>query len=180
MSRRVCDAYYTPKAAVHQLLANLEFPLGGTCLECCSGEGVIARVLREAGLAVITNDIDPSQPADYHLDATQSESWHQLPQADWIITNPPYNQAPLIIPLAYEHARKGIIMLLRISWLEPCNNRAGWLADHLPSKIISIPRISFTGDRRTDSASTPWYCWLKDEALKRQVKKPIVIVPKAA
>lgn len=180
MSRRVRDAYYTPTAAVHQLLANLEFPLAGTCLEGCSGEGAIASVLKVAGLEVITNDIDPNQPADYHLDVTQPESWQQLPQADWIITNPPYNKAPLIIPLAYEKARKGIIMLLRISWLEPCDNRVGWLADHLPNKIISIPRISFTGDRKTDTTSTPWYVWLKDETLRHQVKKPIVIVPKAA
>lgn len=118
--------------------------------------------------------------ADFHLDVTSLSAWLKLPEVDWVITNPPYNQAPEIVPLAYNHARKGIIMLLRISGLEPCDNRADWLASHVPNKIISIPRISFTGNRKTDRASTPWYVWLKDEQLQRQIKQPIAVVKKVA
>lgn len=181
--RKLYDAYPTPVGAVFQLVEALEFELRGTCLECCAGNGSIATTLdNTTSLEVSTNDIDPLYGTSYNLDATLQDSWDQLPEFDWVITNPPYNVAPAIVPKAFQKARIGIIMLLRISYLEPALNRGTWLALHPPDKIISIPRISFTEDRKTDTASTPWYLWLKNQEglLQQKITKPIVVIPRSS
>jgi hypothetical protein len=80
---------------------------------------------------------------------------------DWIITNPPYNQAPAILPLALDNCRVGMAMLLRLSYLEPSRNRARWLAEHPPAKLIVFnPRPQFRADTGgTDSVTTAWFIW---------------------
>ena len=179
--RRANDAYFTPAKAVLELLANLDFKLEGTCLECCAGEGAIANVLKEnTSLQVYTNDIDlrDRRKPDYHLDSTLPVIWQQFLGCDWVISNPPFNQAAKIISLAYEKATTGIIMLLRASYLEPCHDRAEWLRQHPPDQLISIPRISFTGNGKTDVVCTFWFVWVKDEELKSKITNPFVIVPR--
>ena len=32
-----------------------------------------------------------------------------------------------------------------------------------PAKVLSLPRVSFTGDGATDSAPCWWMIWLRDE-----------------
>jgi hypothetical protein len=80
---------------------------------------------------------------------------------DWIITNPPYNQAPAILPLAFQNCRVGMAMLLRLSYLEPCENRARWLAEHPPAKLIVFnPRPRFRADTGgSDSVTSAWFIW---------------------
>jgi hypothetical protein len=38
-----------------------------------------------------------------------------------------------------------------------------WLAEHPPTKLIVLPRISFTGDGKTDSVTCAWYVWERGE-----------------
>lgn len=52
-------------------------------------------------------------------------------------------------------------MLLRVSFLEPCNDRAEFLAAH-PPRLFVLPRISFTGDGKTDNVTCAWYVWDKE------------------
>jgi hypothetical protein len=156
--RRRMDAYYTPKHAVRNLLAYHH--IGGTILEPCVGEGHIIQALG-GSFKVITNDMDPTKTADYNEDATSPSWWDSMPEVDWVITNPPFSEAPKIIPLAYGKANRGIAMLLRLSYLEPCKNRAAWLRKYPVSKLIVLPRISFTGDGKTDSVTCAWFIWDK-------------------
>ncbi len=58
-------------------------------------------------------------------------------------------------------ARVGVAFLLRLSYLEPCWDRADWLVQHPVSKLIVLPRISFTGDHKTDSVTCGWFVWVK-------------------
>ena len=158
------------KKAVEQLLDALECPLTGTCLDCCAGEGTIAKALAEKSrLRVITNDINPDLSMDYHQDASIQLGWQRLPDADWIISTPPYTKAPTIIPLAYEKVKKGIIMLLKLSYLEPCQDRVEWLTEHPPTKLICIPAIlsDLSAKKRDlDSIACAWFVWLKDPSIK--------------
>jgi hypothetical protein len=100
---------------------------------------------------------------------SQPDSWDEAVerigcQPDWVITNPPFNVAHKILPLALEHCNKGVIALLRLTYLESCKNRASWLRRYQDNlSILFLPRrVSFTGDGRTDSACTAWFIWGKD------------------
>lgn len=171
--RRPFDAYFTPASAVETLLKYA--PIYGRVLEPTSGDGAIARPLIDHGCEVITNDLNPAMPALMHGDATDPAWWTKGNGIPWVVGNPPFNRAAEIVKLAHEHAHIGVAMLLRLSFLEPCDNRAEFLAEHPPNCLIVLPRISFTGDGKTDSVTCAWMVWNKHQAGTR-----IVIQPKPA
>lgn len=165
--RRKLDQYFTPGHASVELIKYAPDLEGRNILECCCGDGSIINTmyLYYDKLYVKRNDIDPSLHADYHLDVSLSESWKEFPEGcDWVISNPPFNQASLIIPNAFNYATVGIAMLLRGSYTEPTFDRQHWLKEHEQhlAHIIYLPRISFTGDGKTDSVSCNWYIWTKE------------------
>ena len=166
MTRRSHDFYPTPSWATEKLLEH--FPLTGVIGEPCVGAGDMANVLRQHG-KVWTNDVDRSHPADSYHDLMDPASWGKLPECDWIVTNPPFSIAAAIVPAAYEKARLGIAMFLRLSYLEPCQNRGEWLERHPLSKLIVLPRISFNGSGKTDSCTTAWMIWDKRDDAKTEI-----------
>jgi len=123
--RRKNDFYPTPASGTRALLQN--YPdINGVILECCAGASDIANVLREIeGSIVLTNDIDESRDTDFHIDVSTPLGWVMLsdlisysgePGADWVVTNPPFNLAPSIVPLAYEHAEIGGVDSVTCGW----------------------------------------------------------------
>jgi len=172
--RRELDFYPTPSWATKVLLHY--HPLDNDLvLEPCSGSGDITSVLSNYTANIVTNDICNSRNADHHLDMTVKSSWDQFENGfDWIITNPPFSEAPKIIPLAFEYGRR-MAMLLRLSYLEPCNNRADWLIENPPCHLIVLPRISFTGDGKTDSVTAAWFVW----EYSNKDKQKLTLVPKS-
>lgn len=171
--RRALDFYPTHRDGGHvdYLLSQLPFKLSGAILEPCCGAGDISDPLRDRGYITITNDIDTSHSADCHQNAALPETWQgwlkEWGKIEWIITNPPFNLASQILPLALEHADKGVIFLLRLSYLEPCENRRDWLRKNSDRMSIILPpkRISFTGDGKTDNVATAWFLWSKSNRL---------------
>jgi hypothetical protein len=166
LARQPLDFYPTPGLLTWALLDSHRFVPWrnqATVLEPCNGEGAISDVLKESGLfrLVDTADIDETKPAALTMDATDPQAWSRMARYDWIITNPPYNQAPAILPLAYDNCRVGMAMLLRLSYLEPCENRARWLAEHPPAKLIVFnPRPRFRADTGgSDSVTSAWFVW---------------------
>lgn len=159
MTRRANDWYPTPSWATDMLAKRVQ--MAGFVLECCSGDGAIAKALQRTtpkAHLVTTNDLDPKWEADQHGDATDSR-WWDAQTCNWVVTNPPFNVAPKIVPLAVTHAFNGVAMLLRLSYLEPCAGRGRWLVEHPPTRLIILPRISFTGDGKTDSVTCAWFVW---------------------
>jgi len=144
-------------------------PVSGVVGEPCAGNGVISEVLKlyDRVTNVWTNDLDPSwDDADYHLDATEEESWKMFPAADWIVTNPPYSGLDfLILEKANRYARRGVLMFLRHSFTEPCQNRANWLDENPQSHELVYPRYRFKenkyGRLGNDSATVTAYAWDK-------------------
>lgn len=165
--RRKLDFYQTPHWQTDALVRRV--PIHGTALECCAGDGSLALCLRNVGIH--TNDIDAERQADFHLDAAKAESWAEFPVVDWVITNPPFNKAIEILQHAHGHARIGVIMLLRLSFLEPTEKRASWLCANPPTRQIILPRWSYKGNGSTDSVTTAWMIW------SRFVPPGIDIVP---
>ena len=174
LARQPLDFYPTPSLLSWALL-DLHSFVGWhglpTVLEPCNGEGAISDVLKESGLFrfVDTADIDPAKvkpstaigATSFTMDATDPQAWSHMARYDWVITNPPFNKAPTILPLALDNCRVGMAMLLRLSYLEPCANRASWLQEHPPAKLIVFnPRPQFRADTDgTDSVTTAWFIW---------------------
>lgn len=155
--RRANDFYPTPGAATVALLNNAKHLFSDVtqAYEPCVGDGAIAKVLARAGLIVTTNDIVPSRLAKTHLDAAKLVVF---PFRSCVITNPPFNQA---LPIVRNFVEQGVrcAFLLRLSFLEPTEARGGWLAETPPDRMIILPRISFTGDGKTDSVTCAWMIW---------------------
>lgn len=180
MTRRANDAYYTPAWQTRALLAHQE--ISGVVLEPCAGDFAISDVVSEhlwrkfkdcragetASSSMTVNDIHGRPP--YAIDASTPDLYKKeehggVGAVDWVISNPPY-QMPLcrdIVAQAVKHARIGVAMLLRLSFLEPTakvNPRGPWLARHPPSRILVLPRYSYTQDGKSDSCTTAWMIWL--------------------
>ena len=173
--RHTLDFYESPHWFVTDTLNYVE--VSGVIGECCTGSGAIASFLRyyPSITNVWTNDIDPSKEADYHVDAT--ESW-DLPGADWIITNPPFggSAAPILVN-AYAHAKRGVIMFLRQTFMEPCSDRAEFLAAHPPTLELVFPRFKFRKDRsgkrwQTDNCSICAFVWDKQASNQQKIIRP--------
>lgn len=172
--RRKNDAYYTPEKLVQSLLNNPFFQnlnISGSILEPCCGDGAIASPLREyleqmgCEYTLETNDIEKDK-GDYCKPVI--ELLKEEKEWDWIISNPPFNQAHEILPKCFEKSRKGMIMLLRISYLEPCKNRRDWLRENKPCLLLFTKRVSFTG-KGSDSATTAWIGWSKDKYATKHI-----------
>jgi hypothetical protein len=159
--RRALDFYPTPAWATRILLDRCP-QIRGRVLECCCGKGDISQALAAKDtIRVLTNDIDRRCAADSHADATGPRAWQQMNAEigpfDWVVSNPPFSLAPVIVPLTLRYAVRGIAMLLRLSYLEPCHNRQAWLTEHdARGRVLVLPRISFTGDGKTDNVTAAW------------------------
>jgi hypothetical protein len=91
------------------------------------------------------------------------------------VSNPPFNLAEAIVPLALEHARIGVAMVLRLSWFEPTLDRADFLKQHPPA-LINMPRHDFRGDGKTDSVTSAWFIWLADDGARQFGRFPNDVV----
>lgn len=164
--RQTFDFYPTPEWATKSLLNQVpEITMGVSFLEPCNGKGAISKVLDShiINSDIQTNDIDIKQEADYHFDAVRKQVWQNFKPVNWVITNPPFSSAFPILDNAYTHAKIGVAFLLRLSFLEPTYDRQEFLDEHPPHKLIVLPRISFTGDGKTDSVTAAWFIWFTKE-----------------
>ncbi len=165
MTRRAGDRYLTPDSAFRVLLDRADEIRGSVLLDPASGDGRGAERVGRRFQRVVTNDLDPASPAEHHYDATGGDGmalW--LLEPSWVVTNPPYSHASEVARLALQYSTRGVALLLRCTWLEPCRDRE-WLAETPPTRIIALPRISFTG-QGSDSAPAWWCIWTRDRPLR--------------
>jgi hypothetical protein len=162
------DLYETPAALTEGLLTTAPY-IAGKIFEPCAGGGSIARVLTARGLSVTQSDITkpvPGAPSD----AATKEFWGHWGEQnfDWVVTNPPYGDRlpDKILPLAFDNVNRGMAMLLRITYSEPCASRSAWLKAHedcLRQKIDISPRPRFRLDtNKTDACTVSWFIWDKE------------------
>ncbi len=135
-------------------------------LEPCAGKKDIRAVIKSVTggkMPVDTNDINPEYKCGFNRDATLPLSWLAFSPVCWVITNPPFKKAWEIIPLAYEHATRGIAFLIPLTHLEPCKDRSPFLKEHPPDRLIIFnPRPKWRNDTdNTDLRTVAWFVWHK-------------------
>lgn len=173
MTNRIANDYYpTPRWMTEALIKYAD--IKGSIFEPCAGEGfAIANCFPRHH--VWTNDLY-CQHTDYQFDATDRQKWinsveyGEKIKPDWVITNPPFGCQQEIIRNAYEFAKVGIAMLLRVSADEMTMtdpNRYNWWATHPESMVIKMPRFSFaksskSGKWAVDNTYCQWFIWRKD------------------
>lgn len=154
MPRRENDAYFTPQDLTRELITRV--PIIGKVYEPCAGNLAIVNAFPNPE-NFITNDIDPKMPTQFHVDATKDIPTDAL-MAKWVVTNPPFNRAIEVLRLHYWNF-DNLALLVRLSFLEPTFARSEFLSEYPPSRMIVLPRCSFTNDGKTDSVTCAWLIW---------------------
>lgn len=149
--RRKLDAYYTPTRITDILIRHYGWLTDALVVEPCAGNGAISSVI---GARCRTYDIDQSLGHSY-ADARIAQYG---PGIDAIVSNPPFSSALEITRNCVAQA-PFVAMLLRLSFLEPTINRREFLSRNPPNTVIVLPRVSFTGDGKTDSCTCAWMVW---------------------
>lgn len=141
--------------------------LDGVVGEPCCGGGNLSAILPHFKnvTSVWTNDIDTNVKADSHFDAASPRSWLEFPETDWVVTNPPFNQAFAILKNAHFFAKKGVVFFVRHSFTEPTEERGEWLYNNPCWGDLVYPRFKFVqkenGNWQTDSAPIDAVIWLR-------------------
>lgn len=81
--------------------------------------------------------------------------------ADWFISNPPFNYSLEFLLLAWEMARVGVAFLLRLNWLESATRYEQMFARGILSKVLTfserLPMVEGRVDPEATSATS--YAW---------------------
>lgn len=176
--RKELDHYDSPSWFVTHLPNYIT--LEGVVGEPCCGAGNLSDILPhfKSVTSVWTNDIDTKVKADSHLDAANPRSWLEFPQSDWVVTNPPFNQAFEILKNAHFFAKKGVVFFVRHSFTEPTEQRGSWLYNNPCWANLVYPRFKFVQNEKGtwDSDSTPIdaVIWLREHS----PKLGLITVPK--
>ncbi len=154
------DFYPTDPRLTRALLRYVD--ISGRVICPCNGKGGVSKVLAEQTDSVIeTWDIDPEMNPDFVKDATIRKSWAYGDRTDWVVENPPFNQASYIAQHALKSSRD-VALLLRLSFLEPVKTRR-WLVNAPVSDLIIFnPRPQFRAESGSDSVTTAWFIWRWD------------------
>ena len=180
------DFFPTPPWATRALLPILCDPhlSRRTIWEPACGEGHMALPLLESsGARVVASDIEDRPWADKARRQFIGGGGARIPQsldfltcrnvavqADWVITNPPFNLAEAFVDRALKVASVGVAMLVRTSWVEG-TGRFDRLFDARPPYLIAqfSERVPMVKGRWDPDASTAtayaWFVWSQDDRI---------------
>ena len=105
------DFYPTPESATQALMDRQQFK--GEIWECACGNGAMSKVIIKNGYNVYSSDLIDRGYGEIGIDFLKSDR-----KADNIITNPPFNLGTEFTIQALKLARKKVVMLSKLSYLE--------------------------------------------------------------
>lgn len=171
------DYYATPTVEVKNILDELGIDFSNcVILEPCVGGGHMAEGITEycvennywdsIGLNLIGTDIrdrgyrsEPFWTLKYGLDFFADD--YPYDEADWIIMNPPYSVIEPFTIRALDIAKKGVIMLARLQFLEGEGRFEKILQYNPPTDVyVYVDRIQCWKDGlKPDGSSAQAYAW---------------------
>lgn len=177
--RRPNDAYFTPDALAEHLVGLLPLRFGENAWEPHAGGGAFVRALsRRLGVRhVYATDIDPA-PYEGRDGKVQVPDCSDFllesggPRAEeWIVGNPPFNQAQEHVEQALKLTGRHVAFLLRLGFLASGRRAEFW--ERHPARHIWVlsQRPSFTGGG-TDSQEYGFFWWDTDPS---QAGRPTTI-----
>lgn len=152
------DFYETPPEAIHAICDRVAF--SGLILEPAAGNGAIVEVLRGYHYQIMCSDI---VQYGFPLDAVGDFlTWPDYVTVDWVVTNPPYNQAEAFVRKALEITTKGVAMLMRLAFLEGQKRYKMFVEEHLnPTDVyVFSNRITCDPDG-VAQVCFAWFIWDK-------------------
>jgi hypothetical protein len=166
------DRYYTPQPVADILVGRIARLIDGRSVwEPHVGGGAFALAAQRAGAIVSVSDLDPAAaglklietwPSRAPYSALDGWPWPELEAPEWVIGNPPYDEAEAHIRAALAVAREGVAFLLRASILSSRGRFALWTTParmQLAGIYYLAGRPSFDGTGRTDSVDYVWLIW---------------------
>lgn len=169
------DFFPTPPWATRALIEHVFDNLGRrghcgwqVCWEPACGEGHMSETLAEYFREVVASDIKDYgyNPDQYVVDFLTCEQLNRRYDADWIITNPPFNDSTEFVLNALRLAGTGVAMFVRLSWLESVGRYEKIFRDSPPTKLaIFTERVPLHKGRWEENGATMtayvWLVWIK-------------------
>ena len=183
MSQRIeprgsLDDFPTPPWATRALMEHVLFNYKLSEMSCCEpacGRGYMSDVLKKYFRTVESSDI-----ADYGYGAVCN--FFDAPKGgkvDWVITNPPFNQAEAFVAKALEEVKVGVAVLVRTMFLESVG-RFHRLFSRMPPTTVAqfTERVPIVKGRIDPSAtSATGYAWVVWELSRIEATKLVWIPP---
>lgn len=163
---RTLDYFPTPPwgtRAGAELLMGLD-PDAKTVLEPACGAGHMAGVLGEY-FEVVASDVYPHGYGAVR-DWLDADAWADVPECDWLVTNPPFTLAQDFLTVGLQRARRGVALLLRLAFIEGIE-RYPLMADGRLTLLAPfserLPMTLGGWDPEASSATAyAWFFWMKD------------------
>ena len=168
------DDFPTPPWATRATCEHVIKP-SGTVLEPAANRGFMVRPLTEYFDSVTASDI-----ADYGCGYPITDflgDYYRDSSFDWVISNPPFNQAAAFIIRANQVARIGVAMLCKIQILESVKRYEGVYQNNPPSIVAQfVERVPMKQGRYDPKGSTAtayaWLVWGKQPGITRVIWIP--------
>ena len=132
-NREENDFYPTPIGATQSLLDRQKFD--GNIWECACGNGAMSKLMIKEGYDVYSSDLIDRGYGETGIDFLQSTK-----KVDNIVTNPPFNLATEFTTHAFTLARKKVVMLSKISYLEGIKRRKQIFNKRKLEKVLIFSR----------------------------------------
>lgn len=142
--------------------------------EPAAGELHMVGPLQEEFENVVPSDVYPHGKNVPVLDWLDDPSWPDEPDCDWIFTNPPFDIADQFVIRGMRRARRGVALLLRLSFLEG-GERYNILAgeERLTQVAIFSERVPMVLGRWEPGKGTAtaygWFFWMHGEIARPPV-----------
>ena len=141
------DFYPTPPQATQSLLDRQKFE--GNIWECACGNGAMSEIIIKSGYNVYSSDLIDRGYGETGIDFLKSDK-----KVDNIVTNPPFKLATEFTLKSFELARKKVVMLSKISYLEGIKRRELiFNKNKLEKVLIFTRRVPFKKESTQTKAS---------------------------
>ena len=163
--RQASDFYPTPPEATIALMSFLDLPKETVIWECACGDGHMVEVLRSLGYEVIATDIRTG------TDFLRTDP----PEADWIITNPPFSLSAKFIERSISLGKPFAFLLKAQYW--HAAKRLSLFREVKPTFILPLtwrPDFLF-GTRGSGSPlmDVSWVVWEPNQSTTNTIYYPL-------